>query len=189
MVDNYKEKIIEIINNNQQFLDYLKTIRCYTQETLWIGGGFIRTIVWDYCHQHKYPTEFIDIDVFYYQPNNLQKSQDIIIENYLHRIYPNAHWSVKNQARMHLHNNDKQYKSLEDALSKFPDTASTIAVRLLDNDEFSFIAPYGFNDLFSLVVRPTPTCQHSSLYLDKYRSRIIQKGWKRKWVKLNIEQF
>ena len=183
---NHEEIITRIINNNKQFLAYLQAIRFYTQETLWIGGGFIRTIVWDYEHKHKYPTEFIDIDVFYYQPNYLQKEKDLEIETFLHKIYPNAHWSVKNQARMHLHNNEEQYESLEEALKKFPDTASTIAVRLLKDDSFLFIAPYGYKDLFNLDVKPTPICLQSRSYLSKYRKRIIEKGWKKKWKNLKI---
>lgn len=189
MKKNKEELLIKkLLCSNKQYISCLKAIRNYSEEELWIGGGFIRTIIWDYQHHYDTPTEFIDIDVFYYQLACIVKEKDFEIERYLHTQIQNTRWSVKNQARMHMHHKDeKQYDSLEDALFKFPDTASTVAVRLDVKDNIIFIAPYGYNDLFDLKVKPTPTFLNNPDKMLRYRQRIIEKEWKIIWPKLDIE--
>ena len=185
-----KEIIIkELLCNNTQYIKYLKAIRNYSKEDLWIGGGFIRTIVWDYLHHYKvHLTEFIDIDVFYYKPTYTNKDKDIEIEQYLHTQIQNVRWSVKNQARMHIHHKgESQYNSLEDALLKFPDTASTIAVKLDRDDNVIIIAPYGYDDLFNFKVKPTPEFLNNPVKRQRYEQRIKEKQWKKIWPKLVIE--
>ena len=89
---------------------------------------------------------------------------------------------------MHVHHKgEKQYSSLEDALLKFPDTASTIAVKIDNNDEICFIAPYGYDDLFELKVKPTPTFLSDPDKMLRYTQRIIEKKWQIIWPKLDIE--
>lgn len=180
-------QIEKILYSNNQYIAYLKAIRSYCEEDLWIGGGFIRTIIWDYLHQYNTPTEFMDIDVFYFQSSCINKEKDIKIEDYLHTLIQNTRWSVKNQARMHLHNNEEQYYSLRDALMKFPDTASTVAVKMDCRGDVVFIAPYGYEDLFKLIVKPTPVFFNNPDKMQRYRERVIEKEWKRLWPKLEIE--
>lgn len=185
-----KDKIIrDLLYNNPQYIRYLKAIKDYSKEDLWIGGGFIRTIVWDYLHHYEdHHTEFLDIDVFYYNPSCIIKDKDVEIEHFLHTRIQNARWSVKNQARMHIHHKGElQYKSLEDALMKFPDTASTIAVKLDNNDNIVIIAPYGFDDLFNLKVKPTPDFFKNPVKRQRYEQRINEKQWKQLWPELDIE--
>lgn len=188
---NKKEELIKgLLYRNNQFIEYLKAVRNFSEEDLWIGGGFIRTIIWDYLHGHKKNAEFLDIDVFYFQPSCIIKARDVEIEQFLHTQIQNTRWSVKNQARMHVHHKgENQYASLEDALLKFPDTASTIAVRLDNNNDIKFIAPYGFDDLFELKVKPTPAFINNPEKMQRYRQRIDEKLeiWKELWPKLKIE--
>lgn len=188
---NKKEELIKgLLYRNNQFIEYLKAVRNFSEEDLWIGGGFIRTIIWDYLHGHKKNAEFLDIDVFYFQPSCIIKARDVEIEQFLHTQIQNTRWSVKNQARMHVHHKgESQYASLEDALLKFPDTASTIAVRLDNNNDIKFIAPYGFDDLFELKVKPTPAFINNPEKMQRYRQRIDEKLeiWKELWPKLKIE--
>lgn len=54
-------------------------------------------------------------------------------EQQLRSVRPNVPWSVKNQARMHVINGQKPYTSAFDGMSKFPETATAIGVRLLDD--------------------------------------------------------
>jgi len=89
----------------------------------------------------------------------------------------------KNQARMHLINNDVKYTSLDDAVSKWPETVSAILVRKDKNGNYLFISPFNYDDLFRLIVQPTP---HFKTKIDKYRERVTAKQWDKKWTNLKI---
>jgi len=93
-------------------------------------------------------------------------------------------WSVKNQARMHLANNEPAYESLSDALSKWPETATAVAVRIDEAGQFEVIAPHGLTDLFRLIVAPTPHFENGRLA--RYRERVEQKSWRKTWPLLRV---
>lgn len=193
MDDSYikyeRESLIEkLLFGNKMFLSLLDAVRSYKEEELWIGGGFLRTIVWDYLKQYENRTEFMDIDVFYYNPNcYLVKSEDTKIEEYLRSVIQNTRWSVKNQARMHIHNKEKQYTSLHDALMRFPETVSTIAVRLDERNKVNILAPYGYEDLFKFQIRPTPFFLNDPLKMNRYKQRVIEKKWYNLWTDVKYE--
>ncbi|WP_312788923.1 nucleotidyltransferase family protein [Sphingobacterium sp.] len=185
-IDESEQKILSILEENKKCLSILKFVSQIKDEELWIGGGFIRNIIWDHKHRHLVSSEFGDIDVFYFNTTNLDKSRDIELEHKLINISPNIEWSVKNQARMHLHNNELPYSSLNDAISKFPDTASAIIVRLGINNEIEFIAPYGYSDIFNLIINPTPHFLKDKIKIQRFKNRIKEKKWLIKWPKLKV---
>ncbi len=76
--------------------------------------------------------------------------------NALRERLPDYDWSVKNQARMHVRNGDAPYRDVATAMRAWPETATAVAVRLGADDRLEVNAPYGLDDLFALVVRPTP---------------------------------
>lgn len=143
----------------------------------------IRNVVWDYLHEYSAATPIDDVDVIYFDPKERTKEHDAAFEAKLRNSIPNLKWSVKNQARMHEMNIDTPYTSLEDAVSKWPETATAMAARLGAGGEIEVVAPHGFDDLFRLVVSPTP---HFLTRLDRYRSRIIQKNWGHHWPRLRF---
>ena len=168
-------------------MDLLDTVRVYRNEQLWIGGGFVRNLVWDRLHNYTH-TELGDIDVFYYNNSELSKDKDVLIESFLNRLRPNIKWSVKNQARMHIHNNENQYTSLEDSLSKFPETASSIVVRLNESDKIEILSPYGFEDLFNLIVKPTNHFFKDANKMIRFQERFDEKRWDKIWPKLILQK-
>lgn len=152
-------------------------------EELYLGGGVIRNLLWDHLHGYIEQTPIDDVDVVYYNSSAVGKEFDSRIEFMLKARVPNLTWSVKNQARMHIFNNDVQYQSLYDAISKWPETASAIVVRRDTNGKYKFIAPYGFHDLFNLIVQPTPYFKDK---IEKYLDRVNSKKWVEKWPKLSF---
>ncbi|WP_242206257.1 nucleotidyltransferase family protein [Aestuariivivens insulae] len=175
------KQLINIIESDDWMIQTLKTVRDLNLNDCWIGAGFVRNKIWDYKHGKK-RTELNDIDVIYYNKTKALKNDDLLIENKLKTITSNLNWSVKNQARMHIKNNHKQYINCYEAISFWPDTATSIAIRLTPNNTIDFIAPYGLDDLFNLMVIPTPQFD-----LNTYHNRIKKKNWKEKWNKLNIK--
>ncbi|SIT11938.1 hypothetical protein SAMN05421766_11144 [Zobellia uliginosa] len=176
-----ENELIEIIENDIWMTNILKTVRNLNLNDCWIGAGFVRNKVWDEKHG-KDRTKLNDIDVIYFDKSNPIKKYDLQIENKLRKLNSNLKWSVKNQARMHIRNEHQQYTNCKHAISFWPETATSIAVRLNLENQIEYIAPYGLDDLFNLLVRPTPKFD-----LVIYNDRIKNKRWKEKWSKLEVE--
>lgn len=171
-----------LVRESGQGINILTTLRD-VDGRLFLGGGIVRNLVWDYLHGYKSPTPIEDVDVIYFDTLSNLKEHDLVLEKKLEEVVPNYRWSVKNQARMHISNEEEPYQCIEDALSKWPETATAIAVRLSSEDQLEFVAPYGYSDLFRLLVSPTP---HFRNKLHKYRERLAKKEWAKVWPKLRF---
>ncbi|CAM1347346.1 nucleotidyltransferase family protein [Tenacibaculum insulae] len=180
MKPNLTLELIEIIKNDEWMLNILKTVRSLNLPDCWIGAGFIRNKVWDYKH-HKTRTSLNDIDLIYFNAKNCSPKIDILLEQKLNNINSTVNWSVKNQARMHIRNKQPHYNNCYHAVSFWPETATAIAVKLNIDNTFQIIAPHGLEDLFNLIVKPTP---HFDLEI--YHKRIKNKSWQNNWPKLHI---
>lgn len=74
---------------------------------------------------------------------------------------------------MHVRNDDQPYSSATNAMKARPEAATVAAVRLGKDDVIEVAAPFGLDDLFNLVVRPTARfeIEKKALYLDRIRSK------------------
>ena len=181
MPQNLENILIKIIENDKWMTNILKVVRDLNLNDCWIGAGFVRNKIWDEKHR-KDRTELNDIDIIYFDKSNPTKEYDFQIENKLRKLNPNLNWSVKNQSRMHIRNGHKQYTDCNKAISFWPETATSIAVRLNLKNQIEYIAPYGLEDLFNLLVIPTP-----EFNLTVYNERIAKKNWKKEWNMLKIK--
>lgn len=176
-----EKELIAIIERDQWMIDVLRIVRDLGLNDCWIGAGFVRNKIWDVKHR-KPRTNLNDIDVIHFDKSYTNKEYDLEIENRLKRVDYNLNWSVKNQARMHLRNNDLPYANCEEAISFWPETATAVAIRLTPENQIECIAPYGLDDLFNLLIRPTP-----GFDLKVYRERVTKKKWSEKWDQLEIK--
>jgi uncharacterized protein len=145
-----------------------------------IGAGFVRNLVWDHFHGRVSDCRHEDVDVLYYDPGRVRREQEEEFESILTAAIPELSWSVRNQARMHVRNNDLPYSSVDDAMSFWPETATAVAVAR-EGSTCRISAPYGLDDLMGLILRPT------SLREDKvalFHERISSKDWMVRWPKL-----
>lgn len=182
MKQDLSTEFLGIIKNDPWMLHILQTVKNLNLNDCWIGAGFVRNKIWDFKHE-KTRTPLNDIDVIYYDSTSLSSKVDLQIEEELKEIFPTINWSVKNQARMHLYNKHNQYLHCLNAISFWPETATAIAVQIDKNNQINYLAPYGLDDLFNLIVKPTP-----NFNLDIYTNRITKKRWKETWPKLTIHR-
>lgn len=176
----YDRELIEIIARDSWMMEKLEIVRSLGLNDCWIGAGFVRNKIWDVKHG-KNRSQLNDLDVIYFDKTRNSENDDLVIENRLSEMAPGINWSVKNQARMHVKNSHLPYEDCCDALTWWPETATAVAVRLSDKGQIEYIAPYGLEDLFQLVVRPTPKAD-----LEIYSIRIKQKQWEKRWELLVI---
>ena len=162
----------------------LRTVRGLDAPDCWVGAGFVRNMVWDALHDYDRPTPLADIDVLYFDPADLTWAAEERYEAALRRAWSEPPWSVRNQARMHLRNDDPPYRDTRDALTYWLETATAVAVRLDGDDSLYLAAPLGLDDLVNLCLRPAPAGRRRAV---EYRNRVAAKAWAEAWPKLKIE--
>lgn len=181
---NYELELTKIIKSDQLLMSILKAVQTLQLNDCWVAAGVIRNKVWDYLHNVQ--TEINDIDVIYFDEYDSSIEAEKALESKLQEIMPNQPWSVKNQARMHKINRIPPYVSSIEGVAHFPETPTAIAVRL-NNNKIEILAPYGLNDLFEGLVRPTPPFNENSKLYTIYSNRIQNKNWGSIWNKLIVE--
>ncbi|MNJ44602.1 hypothetical protein D3C77_396580 [compost metagenome] len=173
----YVEQLKQMIVKCEPLLCDLRTIRRLNLPECYIAAGYIRSYVWDVLHGYGFRSRHDDMDVVYFDKRHCSESQDLALQSRLIEETGNERWSVKNQARMHVRNGAAPYTSTYDAMSRWPETATAVGVRLNADDELEIIAPHGLGDLFGLVVRRSP------LFVDRmyYLERVRRKNWLQDW--------
>lgn len=179
--------ILTLIEEDGWMMDILQAAQSLELPDCWVCAGFVRTKVWDTLHGRTTRTPLPDIDVVYFDAACLEEQEEKRLEACLSERLPGVPWSVKNEARMHLVNRFPSYTSTEDAISKFPETATALGVRLDRHGRVILTAPCGVRDLLDLVVRPTPFFREQEERMDIYVQRVAKKNWKAIWPRITVE--
>jgi uncharacterized protein len=182
-----EKEIISLIKNDPWMMDILRAAKSLDLPDWWICAGFVRSKIWDTLHGLSKRTPIPDIDVIYFDPSNLEESVEKQLEEKLSTLCPKIPWSVKNEARMHLKNKMSPYTSSVDAISKFPETATALGVKLDDADTIILTAPWGINDVNQFVVRPTPFFIKHEERMRMYEDRLLKKDWKKTWSRIKVK--
>lgn len=180
------EDILALIANDMWMMRVLRLVQSLNLPNWWIGAGFVRNKVWDSLHSYTARTPLNDIDVIFFDAGQLDKSVETALEKKLTTQMPGTLWSVTNQARMTRDRDGERYRSLKEALSEWPETATAVAVNLDDYDHVQLNAPLGIDDLVNLRVCPTTSFMKQR---EKYEERQARKNWAVKWPKLTFFQF
>lgn len=147
-----------------------------------LAAGYVRNAVWDYLHGYDRPTPLNDVDVVYHDRRDISSDHDAAYETALQAaLGVSPRLSVKNQARMHVHNGDQPYASVQQAMRRWPETCTAVGLRLAPHPYVC--APFGLADLLALKVRPTDrTGRMARLVQDRARA----KGWFQRWPRLAL---
>lgn len=175
-------KLLEMLSQHPFLARDLNYVEALKLPHWCISAGYIRNYVWDCLHKKEQPTPLNDVDVLYYDAADLSEAVEKRCEELLIEAYPHYRWSVKNQARMHRKTNLRPYKSVEDAMKHWPETATAVGVARDEKGLLEIIAPHGLNDLFGLLVRQSPYFMDRSYFF----TRIESKRWLETWPKLVV---
>ncbi len=179
--DSYLECIRNWMHDDEIRMEALRIAASLELKDWCLAAGFVRTLIWDKLHGYDQLTTLSDIDLIYFDQTHCSEEIDQQIEDGLKQIsdYP---WSVKNQARMHLRNNDKPYSSSTDAMTYWVELQAPIGAKLAENGEIIIIAPFGLNVFFDNSIRHNYKRPKSTAF----RNRIQEKQWLEKWPKLRV---
>ena len=118
-----------------------------------INAGAIRDVVFDALHDRPLTTPPRDVDLGFFDPDDLSPERDAEVEAALLERAPDLPWEAKNQAAVHLWYPRRfgfevpPFRSTAEAVATFPLTAACVGVRLLPDDELLVVAPHGLDDL------------------------------------------
>lgn len=156
----------------------------------WVGAGIIFQNVWNVIHGYELNTYIKDIDVLYWDENDLTWAAENSHIRSFTETFSNSSipFDIKNIARVHLWYEERfgipkaQYHSIQESISTWPVIGACMAMRM-NRGQLEFIAPYGFQDMFSLRVRPNKVLVNQTIYEDKALK------WQEQWPKLSIENW
>jgi len=177
----HEDRIIKLITLDGLRLEALACVHLLNLPECYLAAGFVRNLVWDNLHQKRQATPLNDVDVIYFDSNESSPDKYKTYELTLKTWLPQLNWQVRNQALMHIRNNDNPYFSSLDAMSYWPEKETAIGIRQLPNGKFDCISAFGFDSLFNLQITYNPKRLRSV-----FEHRIKSKDWLNIWGKLVV---
>lgn len=186
-----EDDLLDLIKKDQSIMEILKSVKSLALPDWWVGGGVIRSKVWDHLHNYHTPTPVPDVDVVYFDPNDFSNEEihsgstkrEKSLELSLRGMMPNVTWEVVNQARMHVFHDRGPYKDSTDAMKDWVETATGIGASLSPKGDLLLATPWGIEDLTNCILRPV---SNDPKRLKEFERRIREKGWLTKWPKLKV---
>ena len=188
MTEQLEHSLRRIIKNTPWFMRALRAVRSVAPLEACIGSGAVRNAVWDALHGYSKPSFLADVDVPYFDPDDLSETSEKRYEKWLVELEPEFTWDVKNQAAVHLWfhkvfgHEVEPLRSIRDAAATWPETALAVTVGLREDDTVEITAPLGLDDLFSMVVRRNPR----RVSVETYEKRIAEKRYSNRWPRVRI---
>lgn len=179
--DVQSARIIHWLERDSYRMDALEVASRLGLKDWCLAAGFVRNLVWDRLHGYSQSTPLNDIDLIYFDPEHPEEEFDREHEAQLHRNSRHP-WSVKNQARMHLRNEDAPYVSTSDAMSYWVEVETAVGARLTAEGSISLVAPFGLEALFSGTV----TLNRQRPKLEAFQTRVNSKKWLALWPCLKL---
>lgn len=185
-LDFQKRLFKNILLKNKILKTILERLDNYGLNNYYVAAGAINQTVFNYYHGYPFDYLIADYDIVYYDEDLSYEKEDKIIKE-ITKLFEdlNVKLDIKNQARVHLWYEKKfghaiePNKSVEEAISKWGTTVTCIGVRI-EKKKLVVFAPFGLNDLFSLIIRP------NKKDFIKRDYDLKTKRWKKNWPKLTI---
>jgi hypothetical protein len=180
--------LLAMVRSSALLMRALDVARAVDPQDWLIGSGAIRNLVWDRLHGFERPTMPRDLDLVFFDPEDLGEEREQEVQYALAAKAPEVPWDARNQAAVHLWYPEmfgvavEPLTSSADAVATWPETATAVAVRLLPDDTLRVVAPCGLDDLFGLVCRRNPR----RVTAEEYRRRVHSKRIAERWPMVTI---
>jgi uncharacterized protein len=202
------DELVGLVLGTEWLRNLLGLVALLELPDCWIGAGAVRDLVWDTRFGNGFdPARIEDVDVVFFDPDDLSAIYEEEIERKLSREEPSVKWDVKNQARVHVWFESKFGRPLEPLTSTaagvatWPETATAVAVRLSPDPglditgldvaghdvEFEvaglqILAPFGLDDLLNGIWRRNlGTSPETRVSDDEFRARTERKQPQVRW--------
>lgn len=171
-------------------LDVLVVVREAGLPDAWVGAGVLRDLVWGRRYGSGFdPRDVRDVDVAFFDPDDLTPSADVAATELLRRHDPAIPWEATNQAAVHTWYENvfgtgpvDALRSVAEAVATWPETATCVAVRLDAVGMLHVCAPLGLDDLLDGVWRRNPR----RVTVELSRARLARHDPGRRWPEVRI---
>jgi uncharacterized protein len=181
-------RVEEIVRSTHWLMEALAAARDVDAPDWLIGAGAVRTAVWDGLHGFEGPTRLADVDLVFFDPDDLTRRRERAVEEALVAELPDLSWDAKNQAAVHLWYPAKfgfevePLASTEEGVATWPEIASCVGVRLEPDGRLRVVAPHGLDDLLGLVHRRNP----ARVSVEEYERRLASKRIRERWPLVQV---
>jgi uncharacterized protein len=181
-------RLERLVSASAWFMSVLQAARACGAPDCWVGAGALRDLVWDQLHGGFVPERVKDVDVAFFDPDDLRPERDQAVEDELARLLPAVRWDAKNQAAVHRWYQRRfgvavpPLASTADGVATWPETATAVALRLGGDGRLAIVAPCGLSDLLDGVCRRNPR----RLSVEEYRRRVQAKRVAERWPRVRI---
>lgn len=185
-----RDQLFAIVRNTPWLMACLREARALERADWFIAAGTVRGTVWDHLHGRDCRATPSDIDLVYFDPAT-PHAKDARLQAQLGAIeigeVGRLEWDVTSQAQVHTWYGMGQtevlpltpLQSTQHGLSTWPETATTVGVRLEADDALTLAAPLGLEDLFALRLRWNPRLVSREVFLQRVRAKRFLERWPR----------
>ncbi len=181
----------------ERFLDLVladPTVRTVLQRTprlgvqdWWLTAGLLFQTVWNALTGRPPGSGIRDADLFYFDDDTSWGAEDAVIQAgaglFADLAVP---VEIRNEARVHVWYTDRfgipapPFRDCADAIDSFAAVCCAYGVTLDGDGRPRVYAPFGYDDLFSMTVRPNPRLAPRHVYEAKTAR------WKQQWPELTV---
>ena len=89
-----EQDILALIEEDVWMMEILKAAQSLELPDWWICAGFVRSKIWDALHGFNEKTTLKDINVIYFDPENLLERKEKELEKKLNLLLPGLPWNA-----------------------------------------------------------------------------------------------
>jgi uncharacterized protein len=186
-VSRNADTLIQLVLMNPINKEILERMHLLGAPDCWLVSGCLFQTVWNVIEGRPPAENILDYDLIYFDPDQSREAEeavrlraDVLFRDLKVKI------EVKNQSRVYLWYQPKYgiaYPELQSAcesLRYYPSKVQAIALQGRGGSRISYDAPFGFENLLRMVVRPNPVLEFPEIFASK------TKRWKKIWPNLSI---
>jgi uncharacterized protein len=128
------------------------------------------------------------ISTSFFDPSDPSPEREHQVEEALLAELPGVPWEATNQASVHVWFPEKfgyevkPFRTTAEAVATWPETATSVGLRLEEDDDLVIVAPLDLDDLLGLVHRINP----ARVSIEEYERRLTTKRIAERWPRATI---
>jgi len=183
-----RERFLRLVLQNPVIAALLERVPDLALPDWYLVSGCLFQTVWNHLSGYPPTHGILDYDLFYCDRSDLSwEAEDVAIRRCTAATGDlGVEVELRNQARVHLWYPEKYgapyapLHSSRDGIDTFLNQCSCVGVRSDSKGEIEVYAPFGFSDLFNMVLRPNTRLDRPTVYYEK------AKRWREIWPGLTV---
>lgn len=154
-----------IVRADVRLMQLLEAARGLNLPQWRVVAGCVYQTVWNTLTGRTPGADLNDNDLIYFDSEDLSQETEVATARRLRDLMPTfaGFVEVSNQARVHLWFEDyfgiyyPRLSSADEAITRYASTTHAVGVRLTSDHRLDIFAPFGLDDIFTMIVRGLTT--------------------------------